>query len=243
MGFWSWSKPRPAVEQHSANLAGQAVPYLLKRSARRRSIGLRIDDRGLTVSMPLRASERWLDSVLADKAGWVLEKLAQRPRPQPARVWEDGAHLPHLGELLLLQVRPALFAAPPQRQGAMLLLTVAADSGPAEIERQLLQWERQQALRLFNERVTVFAAQMGVQPSRVALSNARTRWGSCNARGSVRLNVRLLRLPLPLLDYVVVHELAHLRELNHAPAFWRVVEQACPDYAEQRRALRRYRPD
>jgi predicted metal-dependent hydrolase len=79
---------------------------------------------------------------------------------------------------------------------------------------------------------------MGVAPRMLKLSAAKTQWGSCTTRGTVRLNEQLIRLPLRLVDYVVVHELAHLREMNHSAAFWEVVKGTCPNYAKLRRELK-----
>src|SRR5574340_1676425 len=107
----------PAVEQRAALLAGKSIPYILKRSRRRRSIGLRIDDRGLTVSVPLRASEKWLHSVLQDKAHWVVEKLGNWQMRKPVEMrWADGETVFYLGEALILRVVPGLFAAPAARR-------------------------------------------------------------------------------------------------------------------------------
>lgn len=231
--------PLPAVEQRAALLAGKHITYTLKRSDKRRSIGLRIDDRGLTVSMPLRASESWLHSVLQDKANWVVEKLDgwQSRKPQAVR-WADGEIIPFLGELLTLRVRPGLFAAPPQLRGEELWLFVVDERDAGHIEQQVSHWYREQAASLFAERVAHYAPSMNVAPRIVKLSSAKTQWGSCTARGTIRLNEQLIRLPLKLIDYVVVHELAHLREMNHSAAFWEVVKSACPNYAKLRRELK-----
>lgn len=229
----------PAIEQRAALLAGKNIPYTLKRSGLRRSIGLRIDDRGLTVSVPLRASEKWLHSVLQDKAHWVVEKLGNWQTHKPVETrWADGEAVSYLGEALMLRVVPGLFAAPPSRHRGELWVFVANGSGEAQIEQIVAQWYRQEAERLFAERVAHYAALLKVVPHRVGLSAAKTQWGCCTARGTVRLNERLIRLPLRLVDYVVAHELAHLREMNHSAAFWEVVESVCPDYAKLRRELR-----
>ncbi|HXU92680.1 MAG TPA: SprT family zinc-dependent metalloprotease [Gallionella sp.] len=229
----------PAIEQRAALLAGKHVTYTLKRSDKRRSIGLRIDDRGLTVSMPLRASESWLHSVLQDKAHWVVEKLDGWQSRKPAEVrWADGEIVPFLGERLVLRVRQSLFAAPIQQRGKELWVFVADDGDAAHIEQVVWQWYRQQAETLFAERVAHYAPLLNVAPRALKLSAAKTQWGSCTARGTVRLNEQLIRLPLRLIDYVVVHELAHLREMNHSAAFWDVVGSACPDYAKRRRELK-----
>ena len=229
----------PSVEQRAALLAGKTIPYTLKRSTRRRSIGLRIDDRGLTVSVPLRASEKWLHSVLQDKARWVVEKLDGWQTRKPVETcWTDGGTISWLGELLTLRVVQSLFAAPVQQRGSELWLFFAKDSDAAHIEQTVLRWYRQQAEQLFAERVAHYAPLLNVAPHAVKLSAAKTQWGSCTARGTVRLNVQLIKLPLRLIDYVVVHELAHLREMNHSAAFWRVVETVCPDYVRLRRELK-----
>ncbi|WP_236640400.1 M48 family metallopeptidase [Tepidimonas charontis] len=96
-----------------------------------------------------------------------------------------------------------------------------------------------QARVVLAARVAHFAPLLGVQPRALRLSSARTRWGSASSRGTIALNWRLAFVPAPLADYVVVHELAHLREMHHGPAFWALVAQVLPDYAERRAALRR----
>jgi len=231
----------PLVERRTIRLADQDVSYTLKRSSKRRSIGLRIDDDGLTVSMPLRASERWLHSVLQEKGAWITEKLAgwqsQRPAPQ---IWRDGEGIALLGETLALRVVPSLFEAPPMVRARQLYVHVTSEAGPEQVERVATQWYKQEAEQLFRERVAHFAPMLGVAPSGLKLSSARTQWGSCNARGVIHLNWHLIKLSMRLVDYVVVHELAHLVELNHSAAFWAVVKTACPDFKKRRDELRRH---
>ncbi len=229
----------PSVEQRATFLSGKQITYTLKRSGKRRSIGLRIDDRGLTVSMPLRASEKWLHSVLQDKANWVVEKLdgwqTQKPKEN---LWQDGETIDYLGELLVLRVVQGLFVSPAERRSRELWIFAADAGDSAYVEQEVSLWYRVQAEQFFSRRVAHYAPLLNVVPRAVKLSEAKTQWGSCTAHGSVRLNVRLIELPQRLIDYVVVHELAHLRELNHSAAFWRVVESACPDYLSLRGELK-----
>lgn len=231
----------PAVEQRNIELAGKPVTYTLKRTGRRRSIGLRIDDRGLTVNVPLRASEKWLHSVLQEKAAWVVEKLetwqANRPAPQQ---WTDGEAVVYRGETFTLRIIPSLFDAPPQLHGTQLLVHLSRPDSAELIEKIVMRWYRHEAMQLFTECIAHFAPLMNVTPREIKLSSARTQWGSCTTRGVVRLNWQLIKMPLDLIDYVVVHELAHLREMNHSAAFWSVVETMCPDYAKRRGELRRW---
>jgi predicted metal-dependent hydrolase len=229
----------PAIEQRAALLAGKHITYTLKRSGKRRSIGLRIDDRGLTVSVPLRASEKWLSSVLQEKARWVVEKLDgwQTCKPPELR-WQDGEKIDYLGELLELRVVQSLFATPAHHHNKELWVFVGDDSDTAHIEQAVSHWYHREAEQLFARRVAHYAPLLNAVPRTVKLSQAQTQWGSCTAHGSVRLNVQLIKLPERLIDYVVVHELAHLRELNHSAAFWRVVESVCPDYSSLRGELK-----
>ncbi len=227
----------PAVEQRAALLAGKHITYTLKRSGKRRSIGLRIDDRGLTVSVPLRASEKWLQSVLQDKAFWVVEKLDGWQTCKPPEIrWQDGEKIDYLGELLELRVVQSLFATPVHHRNKELWVFVSGDHD--RIEQAVSLWYRSQAEQFFVRRVAHFAPLLDVVPRAVKLTEAKTQWGSCTAQGLVRLNVQLIKLPERLIDYVVVHELAHLRELNHSASFWRVVESVCPDYASLRAELK-----
>ncbi|MBI5438284.1 MAG: M48 family metallopeptidase [Nitrosomonadales bacterium] len=229
----------PAVEQRAALLAGKNIPYTLKRSSRRRSIGLRIDDCGLTVSVPLRASEKWLHSVLQDKALWVVEKLDNWQARKPVETrWVDGEAIPYLGELLTLRVVQSLFDTPPARRGSKLFVFVADGGDAKKIEGAVTLWHQREALQLFAQRVAYYASLLDVTPRTVKLSAAKTQWGCCTARGSVRLNVQLIKLPLRLIDYVVVHELAHMREMNHSEKFWKVVGSVCPGYIKLRRELK-----
>jgi predicted metal-dependent hydrolase len=229
----------PSVEQRAALLAGKHITYTLKRSGKRRSIGLRIDDHGLTVSVPLRASEKWLHSVLQDKARWVVEKLDGWQTCKPAAIrWQDGETIDYLGELLMLRVVQGLFATPVHRRGSELWVFVVNASETAHIEQAVSRWYQHEAEQFFVRRVAHYTPLLNVVPHAVKLSGAKTQWGSCTAHGSVRLNVQLIKLPPRLIDYVVVHELAHLRELNHSAAFWRVVESVCPDYTSLRGELK-----
>lgn len=231
----------PAVEQRSIQLAGKPVTYTLKRSHKRRSIGLRIDDHGLTVSMPLRATEKWLHTVLNEKADWVVAKLdGWQTKKPPAPQWIDGEKIAFRGENFTLRIIPGLFNSPPQLHGEQLRLHLVNITDEIKIEKVVTQWYRREAERVFAECVAHYAELMKVAPLQIKLSSARTQWGSCTSRGVVRLNWQLVKMPLHLIDYVVVHELAHLTEMNHSAAFWQVVESVCPDYSNCRAELRRY---
>jgi predicted metal-dependent hydrolase len=119
-----------------------------------------------------------------------------------------------------------------------LRLGLPPTAAPEQIRDAVQSWLQRQARRIFEERCALFAVRLGVRMKRLSLSSAATRWGSASADGSIRLNWRLVHFALPVIDYVVTHELAHLREMNHSAAFWEVVRQALPDFEAARGALR-----
>lgn len=229
---------------HTATLGHARVAYLLVRSSRR-SIGLEVGDSGLTVRAPQRASMAHIEAVLHDKAQWVLGKLGERHARSlqtPHITWQHGAQLPYLGGVLTLHLHPAaprggeLLAV---AEGSWVLhLHLPQDASPASVRAQANAWWLRQARSLLTERLQRFAPAVGVQWRSLRLSNARTRWGSAKADGSIMLNWRLLHFRLPVLDYVVIHELSHLRVMDHSPRFWAVVASACPDYLKLRAELR-----
>jgi predicted metal-dependent hydrolase len=233
--------PAPVVEQRNILLSGKDISYTLKRSGYRRSINLRIDDRGLTVNAPLRASEKWLHSVLQDKADWVVKQLdGWQSKKAPPIFWAEGARIPFRGEEFILTLTPKVRGTVPQLHGEILHVPVGMEAEVAQIEKAVTHWYRIEALRVFNECAEHFAPLLQVKPKEIKLTAARTQWGNCTVSGVVRLNWQLVKMPLHLIDYVVVHELAHLVEMNHSPAFWQVVESACPEYKQFRAELRGY---
>ena len=234
---------------HRIVLHGQLLTYCLARRPRR-SIGLMVDKHGLRVHAPQRVPLAQVEALLHSKADWVLKSLQevhdkhQQEAAQRLR-WQDGMQLPYLGQALSLRLSPAhrartaghlLQAEHPD--GPTLWLELGASATPEQLEQAVTRWLQGQARRLFTRRLDHFAPHMGVQWQRLSLSNARTRWGSASSNGAIRLNWRLIHLPPDLIDYVVVHELAHLHEMNHSPRFWAHVEKILPDWTERRRQLR-----
>jgi predicted metal-dependent hydrolase len=223
-----------------ATLGGQEIPYTLTRS-RRRSIGLQISQHGLRISAPLHTPLAHIDSVLQQKAGWITKKLAQwQDKKSLALVWSLDAAYPLLGEPWQLALNPSGELAMTQSSGQESPQPLAIELTPRHIETFVMSWYQQQAVTCFKQRIELYAPKLALSTPPFRLSQAKTRWGSCNSRGVINLNWRLIQLPLHLVDYVVAHELAHLIEMNHSKAFWEVVERVCPGYREARRELKEY---
>lgn len=241
------------------------VAYSLTR-ARRRSIGFTVGVDGLSVSAPRAIGSGDIESALRAKANWILRKLGEQRergnRMEQARVeWRDGTTIPFLGEPVTVVIDPrarhgkesAVLSGDAQTHMQTQTLAGLANvpgltlhvglppSSTAEQLRDAVQiWLKRQARRVFEERCQIFTQRLGVRYTRLSLSSAQTRWGSASADGSIRLNWRLIHLAMPTIDYVVAHELAHLREMNHSPRFWAVVRSVLPDFEDARVGLKEH---
>lgn len=229
-------------------LAGHRVAYELRRS-RRSSIGFVVASEGLSVSAPRWVGVGEIELALREKAAWILRKL-QEQRERASRlaaaqiVWRDGASIPFLGRNVTLVLDPhttgaVLHEAVETQPYFALHLGLSRAAAPEQIRDAVHGWLQRQARRIFDERCGYFAARLGVRMKRLSLSSAATRWGSASTDGSIRLNWRLVHFSLPVIDYVVTHELAHLREMNHSAAFWDVVRSVIPDFEKARGTLRK----
>ncbi|WP_395702040.1 M48 family metallopeptidase [Aquabacterium sp.] len=236
--------------QRQILLGEHRVAYEFRR-ARRRSIGFVVSAEGLSVSAPRWVGVGEVEQALQAKADWILRKLHEQreraDRIQANRVqWHDGTSLPFLGDTVIVVLDPrttgAVLHADAQTLPGVPRLTLHVGlpqaATQAQIREAVQSWLQRQARRVFEERCNVFAPRLGVRLKRLTLSSASTRWGSASADGSVRLNWRLIHFGLPVIDYVVAHELAHLREMNHSAAFWDVVRSVLPDYEHSRGLLR-----
>ena len=257
----------PATYRHpeanrEALLDGVLVAYAFKRG-KRRTIGFSVGAEGLAVSAPKWVLLNEIDRAVQEKAGWIVKKLQEtrerHKRLEAVRIdWKDGASLPFLGGLLTVVLDPRqsvsamvvqpVSAVPDAVDGAMglpsthehntLCLGLAHSATATQIRDAAQAWLMRYARQLFEQRLNHFAPELGVQWRRLSLSSAGTRWGSASADGSIRLNWRLIHFKLSVIDYVVVHELSHLRVMDHSPRFWDTVRHVVPDYAELRSQLK-----
>lgn len=236
--------PRADVSMRSIRFGMQRIDYRLRRS-RRRSIGFVVGAGGLVVSAPKWLAVREIDAAVVEKGRWIAARLAEQRELQARReaartVWADGGVVEHFGAPLVLRLGAAIEGVVLDEGTAPRTLHVALPPGSDEARvRDVVQsWLQREARRVFEARAAVFAERLGVRVTRLSLSSAATRWGSASASGAIRLNWRLIHLPLPTIDYVVAHELAHLREMNHGPRFWATVQSVLPEYEQERRRLR-----
>jgi predicted metal-dependent hydrolase len=234
-----------ARDRHRLQIGTGALEFRLRR-ARRRTIGFQIDDAGLTVSAPRWVRLAEIEAAILEKERWIRAKLAEwrewrARRRLPAVAFADGGSLPYLGGEIVLRLGRA---APVTRLvGRELWLALPADASEQQVRDAVQAWLQSEARRVLGERLALLAQASEVQPRAWALSSARSQWGSCTHDGRIRLNWRLVHFTLPVIDYVVAHELAHLKELNHGPRFWNAVAQLLPGFEAAREQIKRVEID
>ncbi len=204
--------------------------------SKRRTIALIVErDGSLTVRAPKRAAVVAIQSFILEKQDWIMrarEKIKLLVET-PKKEYKNGERFLFLGneyELNLVKPqRPAL-----KFEDGFTLGNTAQQRG----EQVFAKWYKERAYTVIDERVRVFSAHYGFSPKQVKISSARTRWGSCSPDGTLNFTWRLVMAPLEVIDYVVVHELCHLRVKNHSSRFWREVEKIMPEYKDRRKWLR-----
>ena len=233
-------------------LATCDVAYAFRR-AKRRTIGMVIGPDGLEVSAPRWVTVGEIESTLHEKADWIVRKLVEMQEHQrrlgEARIqWCDGVVLRYLGASL----KVVLDSSAALKKNSAQLETLGSESpasfvlriglpitaSPEQIRDATQAWLMRRAKELFAERLDYYAPRLGVAWKRLSLSSASTRWGTASADGAIRLNWRLIHHKLDVIDYVVAHELSHLKVMDHSPQFWDTVKSVMPDYPERRRVLR-----
>jgi predicted metal-dependent hydrolase len=233
-------------------LATCDVAYAFRR-AKRRTIGMVIGPDGLEVSAPRWVTVGEIESTLHEKADWIVRKLLEMQEHQrrlgEARIqWRDGVVLRYLGDSMqvVLDSSAALKKNSAQLENLgdesaasfVLRIGLPTNASPEQIRDATQAWLMRRAKELFTERLDHFAPRLGVSWKRLSLSSASTRWGTASADGAIRLNWRLIHHKLDVIDYVVAHELSHLKVMDHSPQFWDTVKSVMPDYPARRRVLR-----
>jgi predicted metal-dependent hydrolase len=209
--------------------------------SRRKTIALIVTPEGkLVVRAPLRATKVQIQAALDRHAVWIQSKQQEALQLQAQHLpkrYQEGEKFWYLGEQYTLQITAS--ASKPLSFSSGFIL--ARQSLPAA-GTIFTEWYRQQARQVIGERVKRYAQQYGYRVERIRFGSARTRWGSCSSRGTLSFTWRLVMAPLPVIDYVILHELAHLEHPNHSPAFWGRVKQLVPDYKQQIAWLKQYGP-
>ena len=233
--------------KRETGVAVEAIEYTVRRSRRRRrTMAITVDTEGtVQVAVPIHVSSAAVAAFVQARSLWIeKQRKARRARPVPKR-FGDGESSFFLGREYALRIHAGTNRHTEVRlESRALAVSVpqwhdAPEARAAAVVSALAAWYRLAAERVIGNRILHYQQRVGVQPKALRISNAKGQWGSCGPGGTIRISWRLVMAPLSLIDYVIVHELCHLRHSNHGRPFWRLVGSILPDYESLRSQLRR----
>ena len=233
-------KPRlEIIAEDRITLNSQVVSYIVKRSTRARRVRLEMR-RGtaLTVVIPRTYPLKRVPGIVKSKQRWILNNLTRiEDRPSfTEKSIMSGDVIAYLGRQLKVVARESKGSAGAQLERNRLVVNLTPDGG--ELNSILETWYRAQATTLIQEKVDRWGAKLGVNHNKVTIRGQRSRWGSCSRKGNLSFNWKLMMAPESVIDYVVIHELAHLKQMNHSEKFWQFVAEHCPEWRDCKKWLR-----
>ena len=216
---------------------GASLRIVLRRRSAARRLTLRVSNATgeVIMTLPARISLATAQKFAVSHGGWIAARLAKVPERAP---FEPDARVPLRGTLHRIVQRGARGLTVAERIGEEAVIAVSGE--PAHLPRRVQDFLQREARRDLSAAVTTYAARLGEQPKRITVRDTRSRWGSCTARGELNFSWRLILAPPMVLDYLVAHEMAHLREMNHSPRFWALVRALCPNVDEAEGWLKRH---
>jgi predicted metal-dependent hydrolase len=232
------------AEKRKASINGQTITYTVKRSLRARRIRLEVRPQtGLTVIVPYSYKIKQLPGLLKSKERWISNNLAKYrhlPTPSVKKEFKSGDTVPYLGRDLELVKRENHSGA-----GGVTLEgdTLAVSSELFKngiLELALEQWYRTEAAKVISQRTDILSSMIGISYKRISIRGQKTRWGSCSRKRNLNFNWKLVMAPEPVIDYVIIHELTHLKEMNHSKRFWELVAQYCLEWREHKKWLKQH---
>ncbi len=230
--------------EHVIEFGSRRIPYRLTRQKRKRIRILVAPDLTVSVSAPLRAKDEQIERVLRQKARWIARKLDEmeqfRPLPGPKQ-YISGETFCYLGRQYRLKVEEGE-KSPAKLKGKFLNVTVRDKQDREAVRKAVENWYRQRAEETFArtlKKCSEAAKRHDIPDASLTLRKMHTRWGSCSSKGRITINTNLIQTPVHCIEYVIMHELCHLRHHNHSPAFYKLLTQCMPDWQKRKDALQK----
>jgi len=226
------------------------INFSVKRSKRRKTVSIFVDPfEGVFLRAPLRVSLNLLSKLVHSKAVWILDKqrrINEIMRHLPKKEFVTGESFLYLGRQLRLKVLKSKSKPKIKVKGGRFLVSINgknSDLDKMKTVRGLLSiWYKKHAEKVLLKRVKLYSKKLKVSVPEVILANQTKRWGSCNRKERIRFNWHIIMAPMSLVDYVVAHELCHLKHNNHSENFWKLLGSVMPDYEVRRERLRKEGP-
>jgi len=228
------------VSPQSEYIDGNGFIAEVIRTRRVKSADIRVEDGAVSVVVPRELSIERVEALLNDKRQWIRQKvlLHQEALPVSIKEYVSGESFSYLGRNYRLRLEKGSYAPVKLYQGRLVVTLPDGNTEPHMVRNALVSWYKKQARKRFKDKVKRFAPIIGVEPAEVDVKTFKARWGSCSAKGKLDFNWKVLLAPNRIVDYVVVHELCHIKQHDHSPKFWKEVERVMPDYKDCKRWLK-----
>ena len=214
---------------------GSSIKYeLIKKS--RRTVGLKITPKGLIVIAPILMSYNKIEKLLIKKSSWIQKKLLLIPKDTKPFQIRDGEKFEIFGNEYMIVLCSGKNNIIIEKNKCLIYFKNLSDQ--LKLKKFFLVWIKEYALKYYSKRVSTLCKINNFDTRAILISNAKTRWGTCNSKKEIRLNWRLIQSPKYIIDYVICHELSHLKFMNHSKEFWEQVEKLFPNYKKAEIFLR-----
>lgn len=233
---------RDSYLMHSINFGNQIIKYNLKRSNRRKTMSISVDQHGVSVISPSVTDIKKIEAILYKKAVWIKKQLSdyeEMNRNIIQRSFLSGEKLPYLGRYYRLKVIKTNIIQPVfhfyQGQFFAEIPSEITEDMHREIVRPLyVEWIKNHAYKFTKNRLKRFTLKLQQEPNDVIIKEQKKRWGSCTASGDILLNWRIFLAPTSIVDYVLSHELVHLKHMDHSKEYWSTLQMLLPDYEKRK---------
>ncbi|MFJ7371422.1 M48 family metallopeptidase [Lysinibacillus sp. NPDC098008] len=232
---------------YSIQFGQDTIPYTIKWSERRKTVSISVDANGVMITAPAQTTEDKIEELVYQKASWIRAQLFhfnEMLDESHTRAFLSGEKLPYLGRQYRLKVfknddiREATFKFQQGTFIALLPVQIAEEQHREVLLPLYEQWIKEKGEAFVRNRIHRFTLKLQQQPTAVKIKDQQQRWGSCTASGQVLINWRILLAPVSIIDYVLAHELAHLKYMDHSKAFWDTLGMLVDDYEERKEWLR-----
>lgn len=219
------------------------LPIKVTRTSRLKTAAIKVIEGEIQVIVPQDLSAIRIESLVRSKTSWIRKRLQEQAARKPGKPKEyvSGEAFSYLGKNYRLKLLKGDDQGVKLRGGRFVVEisdSIKAHDKKRFVQKQIISWYGEHSLPRLRQKVERYAPLLGVSPRSINIRQYKARWGGCSAKGDITFNWRIIMAPHRIIDYVVVHELCHLKHHNHSPAFWKCVEQVLPDYAESRAWLK-----
>lgn len=210
-------------------------------SAKRVSITLKVNSKGVFLHIPTRLPMDIVHDLIAEKSGWIKKQLAKQPEPLPERQWQQGETLSFFGQQYELQLAQKADSPSVKLAEDTIILSARLHRiGQKARRKAIVDWYKNQAEIYLTKRTEELSRQTGLTPKSITIKTYKARWGSCNIRGEIQYNWQIMQAPTSVIDYLIIHELCHLKHHNHGKKFWQLVARHCPEYKKEQTWLKQH---